>query len=107
MTRTAIPARALQVTAQVERFAGETAHGPRYDTAVEVPVALRAGRRLVRSAQGDETVAETTLYTHPKHADLFAAESRVTVDGQSSTVLEARTHRNLRGDASLVEVVVR
>jgi hypothetical protein len=65
------------------------------------------GRRLVRTAQGDEQVAESTLYAHPDRADVLAPESTVQLpDGRTGRILQARVHRDLRGREAMVEAVI-
>ena len=60
-------------------------------------------RKLVRSSTGEQVVAESTLYTYPDNAGLFAPNSRVTIDGNESRVI--RCNLNTSGDLDLPDHV--
>ena len=80
-----IPAHLLVHTASVEPYEGSGAYGDVYGTAYNLPCYFEAERKIVRNSDGDEAVAEATVY-----ADLGAEVnpgSRVAVNGYSSTVI--------------------
>ena len=93
----------LKGTVAVETYTGEGAYGPVYASAVTVPCNLDTTRRLVRNANGEESVSECTLYVHPDNAAAFAAQSRLTVGGRTSTVLAASS-QEFRGQAHHTKV---
>lgn len=112
----------LKDTVTVATYSGEGAYGTAYAEEVSALVNVDATRRLVRNANGDETVAEATIQAHPTTrlvdtngqpagtADpliLFAPESKVTLPGREtpSTVLAAKAN-TLRGRTIFVEITV-
>ncbi|QDZ15782.1 hypothetical protein [Humibacter ginsenosidimutans] len=60
-------------------------------------------RHLVRSTDGEQVMSESTLYTYPANAPLFAPNSRVTVNGDVSRVI--KTNLNTSGDLDLPDHV--
>lgn len=70
----------------VEAYQGDGAYGPVYAAPATVRCFVDDKRRLVRTAEGDEAVSETTLYVGDLTADI-PPESRVTVNGRTTTVL--------------------
>ena len=110
----------LKDVVPVATYSGESAYGPAYAAEVRALVNVDATRRLVRNADGDEVVAEATLQAHPTTRlvdangqpagtadalELFAPESRVTIDGRTSTVIAAKPN-TLRGRTVFVEITV-
>ncbi len=72
----------------VEPYLGNSAYGPRYGPATEVPCFLDEQVRMVRSTTGDETVSTSTAYCPLTTA--APAKSRVTLpDGRQTTVIAA------------------
>ena len=93
----------LKDTVTVETYVGQTAYGPKYAAALTVPCHIDVKRRLVRNANGVETVSSATLLVHPDDVAAFAAESRLTLSGAQSTVI--LTHpQTVRGQMSHAEV---
>ena len=80
-----IPAQLLVHTASVEPYEGSGAYGDVYGAAYSLPCYFEAERKIVRNSEGDEAVAEATVY-----ADLgneIKPGSRVSANGYSSTVI--------------------
>lgn len=75
----------------VEAYQGDGAYGAVYAAPVTVRCMVDDRRRLVRTAEGDEAVSETTLYVGDLTADI-PPESRVTVNGRTTTVLGVSRH---------------
>jgi len=73
----------------VEKRLGEGGDGPIYADPVTVLGKVSYTRQLVRDAEGAETVSEVTAYIHPDDAAPFVTESRVTMDGLTTTVIMA------------------
>lgn len=103
-----------QVT--VATYDGEGAYGVSYAAERTMRCNVSAGRKLVRNAAGDETVAEATIVLQPAARDIatdelvdtaaaFAPESRVTVAGRTSQVIGVKPHTE-RGKTVFVEVTV-
>lgn len=80
-----IPNYLLVHTASVEPYEGSGAYGDVYGAAYSLPCYFEAQRKIVRDAQGDEAVAEATVYADPG-AEIKPG-SRVTVNGYASTVI--------------------
>lgn len=78
-------------TVEVEAYLGDGAYGPIYAAPVTVRCLIDDTRRLVRNANGDEVTAETTLYVGDLDANI-PPESRVTVNGRTTTVLSVSRH---------------
>lgn len=96
----------LKDACTVETYDSESAYGPTYNDPVEIRCNVDAKRRLVRNAAGDEVVSEATLHIHPSTpVETFAPESRVTVNGRPTTVIDAKAH-TLRGKTTHLEVLV-
>lgn len=95
----------LKDVVSVQTYAGETAYGPSYDTAVDVACNVDMRRRLVRASNGDQVVSEVTLQAHPDSADLFTPESRVTVLTRDTQVIGVNVP-TFRGQATHVEVTL-
>lgn len=93
----------------VTPYLGEGPFGPVFAAAVTTRCSFDGTRRLVRSATGDEVVAESTLRlsdrTDPA-VDIVAAftpESKVTVAGRDVKVITAKRVLN-RGRLAYLEV---
>lgn len=93
----------LKDVVSVTTLTGEGAYGPTFSDPVDVACNVDAKRRLVRSSSGEQVVSEVTLHAHPDAAELFTPESRVTVLGKPTQVIDAKTH-TLRGRPAFVEI---
>ncbi|GAB2918688.1 hypothetical protein ACFMQL_20545 [Nonomuraea fastidiosa] len=96
----------LRHVAVIEPFQGEGAYGVIYGPPVTERCLVDDERRLVRDAQGAETVSDTTIFFRP---GVHCPEgSRVTVNGRVTTVI-ASFSRNGGGlpTPDHVEVVCR
>ncbi|MEN6426105.1 MAG: hypothetical protein ABFE13_12120 [Phycisphaerales bacterium] len=82
---------------------GDGAYEPLYADPVTVRCNVDNTRRLVRNANGDEAVSESTIMAHPEDAGLFTVESMVTIDGRASTVLAVNPQK-FRSSVVLVKV---
>lgn len=84
-------------TVSVETFRGVGAGGKELfaDPADSVCV-LDDSRKLVRGANGDEVVSESTLYTDLSEASKYAPDSKVTLPTRTARVLLAK--RQVIGD---------
>lgn len=103
----------------VSTYSGEGAYGAVTADPVEVFCNIDETRRLVRDANGDETVSEATLTLHPRTrtvptdgptgqrtidpATVFTPESPVVIRGRTTRVIAAKVH-TLRGQTAMVEV---
>lgn len=87
----ALPAALFGSEVQVERYAGDSAYGPLHDAATTVDCFIEEGRKLVRTAGGDEVVSETRLFCPIDTPDI-PAESQVTVRGRATKVLASKRH---------------
>ncbi|MDQ0894429.1 hypothetical protein [Agromyces ramosus] len=93
----------------VETFQGTNGYG---EDIFAAPVVLtpptgcfiEPKRRLVRSSTGEQVVSETTVYTYPANAALFAPSSRVTINGTVSRVIVTAPFES--GDLDLPDHVV-
>jgi hypothetical protein len=78
-------------TAKVETYLGEGSNGSVYAAPVTLSptstppngVFADDSRKLVRNANGEQVVSETTLYTSISNVGLFTEKSRVTILGDS------------------------
>ncbi|MFC7582434.1 hypothetical protein ACFQYP_00490 [Nonomuraea antimicrobica] len=75
----------LRHEATIEPFHGDGAYGPIYGEAVTVKCLVDDERRLVRDAQGAETVSDTTVFLPP--GTRCPEGSRVTANGRVTTVI--------------------
>lgn len=102
-----IPSSYLDAPVEVRTYQGEGAYGPTYGQPVTVAANLDARRRLVRTASGDEVVAEMTLRLDPDPAldveQLLQPESRVSVRGRDARVITVHPHLD-RGLLAYLEV---
>jgi len=79
-------------TATVEMFLGQSGYGEdKFAPPVAVPCFADGARKLVRGGDGAQIVSESTLYTYPIYAPLFASDSRVTLNGAESRVIKLAT----------------
>lgn len=69
----------------IEPFEGEGAYGPVHGSPLLVRCLVDDERRLVRDAQGAETVSDTTIFFPP--GTRCPEGSRVTVNGRVTTVI--------------------
>lgn len=90
-----IPLQYLVHTVDVDPYTGSGAYGDVYDpTVMGVPCFADDKRQLIRNADGQEVVSETTLYLRLAHEASFPPGSRVTVpSGRQAVVIKtaART----------------
>lgn len=71
----------------VETFAGSGAYGPAYTAPVDIPCFVDDGYRLVRDATGEEVSSSATVYAPLSQVDLFAIDSRVTLNARVAHVI--------------------
>lgn len=83
-------ARLLTQSVLVETRTGSSGYGDLYAAPVTKKAFIDDQRKLIRDAQGNETVSETTLFTLIDDIDAFTTGSRVTVNGRIATVLSAK-----------------
>lgn len=72
---------------QVETFTGGDRYGPRWADSVTVDCWVEAGAKEVRATTGEVVVSTTSIYGPLDQADLFTADSKVTVNGATARVL--------------------
>jgi hypothetical protein len=73
-------------TASVEKWLGTGSNGDVYASpAVVIQCFADDSRKLVRNANGEQVISETTLYTSILNAPLFVEKSRITVLGDSDS----------------------
>lgn len=94
----------LKDTVTVETWTGEGAYGAAYADPVTIRWNYDGTRRLARNANGEEVVSEGTGQAHPDDAAQFTPESRLTIDGRTSTVLAANP-QTFRGQMHHLKVV--
>jgi hypothetical protein len=82
-----IPGWLLRHEMIVEPYQGTGAHGPVYGPPVAVRCFVEDKRRLLRGPNGTELISETTVYC--PLGTVAPAESRVQVNGRTTTVLNA------------------
>ena len=95
-------------TATVEPFLGTSGYGvdmfgPATVLAPPNGVFADDTRKLIRNANGEQVVSESTVYTFPVNAPLFTADARVTVNGNVSRVI--KTNLNDSGALGLPDHV--
>lgn len=78
-------------TATIETFTGAGAYGDVFASPVTVSCFVDPSRRLIRNANGEQVVSESTLYTPVTNAALFTNDSRVTVNGVVARVVKVNT----------------
>ncbi len=77
-------------TISVEPFDGNGAYGPVFGAAVNVECRVEHKVQLVRSAEGTEVVSSMTVYC--ARSVTIPPESRVTVDGRTTSVISTADH---------------
>lgn len=78
----------LADTVTLEVYEGAGFNGDQYAAPATVGgVMVDSTRRLIRNAEGNEAVSETTLFV-PEGAPAFSLDDRVTVRGRASTVMQ-------------------
>lgn len=94
-------------TVSVETFLGVGTGGREAfaDPADSVCV-LDDGRKLVRAANGEQVVSETTLYTDLAEASKYAPGSKVTLPTRTARVILAKPHAIGDPDVDHLEVVL-
>lgn len=92
-----------QVT--VETFAGYGTKGPVFAAPQVVLCFVNHASKLITAPNGQQVVAESTIYAALAALDTFAPQSRVTVDGQPTQVINAH-RRDSAGPASAHHVEV-
>jgi hypothetical protein len=80
-----LPARLRTHTISVEPYEGTGSHGPIFGTAVSVTCRVEEKVQLVRANTGEEAVSSTTVFCDSDV--VIPVESRVTVNGRSTSVL--------------------
>lgn len=93
----------LKDVVTVETRTGDGAYGPNYADPVTVRCNIDNRRRLVRNANGDEALSEASITVHPDDAAVFTPETRLTIEGRTSTVMNVRPLK-LRSSVHHVEV---
>jgi hypothetical protein len=80
-------------TASVETWKGAGSNGDVYAAPVTVLCFADDARRLVRNANGEQIISETTLYTTNDNVALFVEKSRVTFlnDPDGDGIVPSRT----------------
>lgn len=100
----------------VEKYLGRGARGSTYDPPVSVLAAIDDRSKVVRRGNGDEVTTELTVVLPPQAtqpgtevrldaAQLLAEETRVTVRGETATVLAVRRITE-RGRLLLIEASI-
>jgi hypothetical protein len=74
-------------TIMVETFEGTGAMGDVYAVPQYVDGLLEGKVILVRDAAGQQVVSSSQFYTDTAYTDVFAPDSRVTIDGRISYVI--------------------
>jgi hypothetical protein len=77
-----------QHTITVEMFLGAGAYGDVYAAPVTVIGFMDGTRKLVRGANGEQVVSESSFYTYPITGPLFVTDSRVTQGTEVSYVIK-------------------
>ena len=89
------------IPVQLEPRTGEGPYGPVYGVSSAVPAIVDQTRKLVRDAQGEQVISETTVYV--QLGTPCPDGSRVTLpDGHVTTVLSTSPHRG-HGNSELPE----
>ncbi|SOD72723.1 hypothetical protein SAMN05892883_2073 [Jatrophihabitans sp. GAS493] len=96
----------LRQALQVQTKTGDGARGPNYADPMAISFVVEDGRRMVRSANGDNVISETTLYTEPANAAACVAGSLVAVNGRVATVIIAKRHLVGDDDVDHLEVAL-
>jgi hypothetical protein len=81
-----------QHTITVEMFLGAGAYGDVYAAPVTVIGFMDGTRKLVRGANGEQVVSESSFYTYPITGPLFVTDSRVTQGTEVTYVIKNNTN---------------
>jgi len=81
----------------VETYQGDTAYGDAYARSRSVPCIIIDQSQLVRGANGDEQLSQTTLVVLLGDGQRFTLDSRVQVNGRRTFVIA----KNVRDSAGL------
>lgn len=87
-----IPPHLLVHSVTVEPYEGRSSSGPVYGASFPLSCMRQGGVRLVRDRDGTERVSSVTLYAAPGQADAIPTGSRITWDGNATTVLVSVDH---------------
>jgi len=90
-------------TITVEKYLGEGGNGTSYAEPLDVPCFIDGGVKVVRTATGEQVVANAPVYAPLEHAATLVAESRVTIRGATARVLAATVYES--GDLDLPDHV--
>lgn len=85
---------------------GEGAFGPTFGAEKTVKARVVFRRRLIKSAQGDDLMAEATVLTDPRAADDIPLQAEVVIDGQTFTAQQSFKPENLNGAPLHQEVLL-
>lgn len=100
-----LPRHLLRQEVQIERLVGHTAYGPKYDQPKTVRCRIETGNRKVTSRTGEEVVSTATAFFEPDVA--LGPGDRLTWDGRTYTVEEARVMVGPTGQPVYVEAILR
>lgn len=79
-------------TVTVRPYRGTSSTGPLYGDPFTLQCMAQGRRRLVRAANGSETLSSLTLITEQGKAELIPAGSEVDWRGDTTTVLDSIEH---------------
>lgn len=88
----------------VETKLKATPNGSSYAAPLTRAYFVEDGRKLVRAADGEQIVSETTLFTPPADFALFTTGTKVTINGRQSVVIIAKLR--ILGDPDVDHVEV-
>lgn len=92
-------------TVDAEPYLGTSGGGVRqFDAVATVPGFLVYKRTLVRNQNAEQVLSESQFYGDVSLAGYFPIESRVTVNGNTTTVITVSTHTS--GDLELPDHIV-
>ena len=77
-------------TVAVRTKTGSGANGDIFAATVDRNVFLEDARKLVRDANGEQVVSETTLFADTADLDVFKPDSKVALPGRTARVLLAK-----------------
>jgi hypothetical protein len=99
-----MPKYLMRRKATIKEYLGESGYGgPQYKAGYSQRCQIQYKRRLIRSAEGEDTVGEATLF-FPYVQPVVPVLSIIEIDNQSFTVKESRSIYNL-GRLSHLEVI--
>lgn len=101
-----VPPAFLTDTVTVEPYLGETGRGPSFGDPVQIRCAVKYRRRVLTDTNGRDVVSEASLVASPDAEETFVPESRVTLDGRKTRVVELRRHRAGLKGTTAIEVMV-